>query len=118
MGEHLPSWPRRRVAVRAVDLDPVHPRVRVLPVGARDRLRRAHGGEPPEGLVLRLPEIWFRILHVVVDGVDDAPVAAYCEQTVEIARGPKGAFENGNIGTLTRRVLADRVVHTPFRRGA
>jgi len=37
-------------------------------------------------------------------------VAAYREQTVEIALGPKGAFENGNIGTLTRRVLADRVV--------
>jgi len=38
-------------------------------------------------------------------------VAAYREQTVEIALGPKGAFENGNIGTLTRRVAADRVVH-------
>jgi len=38
-------------------------------------------------------------------------VAAYREQTVEIALGPKGAFENGNIGTLTRRVVADRVVH-------
>lgn len=24
--------------------------------------------------------------------------------------GPKGVFENGNIGTLTRRVPADRVV--------
>jgi hypothetical protein len=38
-------------------------------------------------------------------------VAAYREQTVEIALGPKGAFENGNIRTLTRRVPADRVVH-------
>jgi len=37
-------------------------------------------------------------------------VAAYREQTVEIALGPKGAFENGNIGTLTRRVPADQVV--------
>ena len=37
-------------------------------------------------------------------------MAAYREQTVEIALGPKGAFENGNIGTLTRRVPADRVV--------
>jgi hypothetical protein len=54
------------------------------------------------------PEIWFRIVHVAVDG---APVAAYREQTVEIALGPKGAFENGNIGTLTRRLPADRVVH-------
>jgi len=57
------------------------------------------------------PEIWFRIVHVAVDGAGGAPVAAYREQTVEIALGPKGAFENGNIGTLTRRVPADRVVH-------
>ena len=34
----------------------------------------------------------------------------YVEQTVEVALGPKGAFENGNIGTLTRRVPANRVV--------
>jgi hypothetical protein len=33
-------------------------------------------------------------------------VAAYREQTVEIALGPKEAFENGNVGTLTRRVAA------------
>jgi hypothetical protein len=46
-----------------------------------------------------------------VDGAGGAPVAAYREQTVEIALGPKGAFENGNIGTLTRRVPAERVVH-------
>ena len=40
------------------------------------------------------------------------------EQTVEIALWPKGAFENGNIGTLTRRVPADRVVSAvPPRRG-
>jgi hypothetical protein len=31
-------------------------------------------------------------------------VAANREQTVEIALGPKGAFEKGNIGALTRRV--------------
>ena len=37
-------------------------------------------------------------------------MAAYREQTVEIALGPKGAFENGNIGALTRRVATDRVV--------
>jgi hypothetical protein len=30
-------------------------------------------------------------------------VAAYRGQTVEIALGPKGAFENGNIGYLRRR---------------
>jgi len=47
----------------------------------------------------------------------NAPAAAYREQTVEIALGPKGAFENGNVGTLTRRVRADRVVSAvPQRR--
>jgi hypothetical protein len=33
------------------------------------------------------------------------------EQTVEIALGPKGAFRAGNIGTLTRKVVANRVVN-------
>lgn len=33
------------------------------------------------------------------------------QQTVEIVLGPKGAFENGNIGTLTRRVPADRIIN-------
>ena len=55
------------------------------------------------------PEIWFRILHVALDGHNGAPVAAYREQRVEIALGPEGAFESGNIGTCTRRVPADRV---------
>jgi hypothetical protein len=45
-------------------------------------------------------------------------MAAYREQTVEIALGPKGAFENGNIGALTRRMLADKVVSAvPSSRG-
>jgi hypothetical protein len=63
------------------------------------------------------PEVYFRIVHVAGDGHNSAPVAAYREQTVEIALGPKGAFENGNIGALTRRVLIDRVVAalTPLR---
>jgi hypothetical protein len=39
----------------------------------------------------------------------DAVVATCHEQTVEIALGPKGAFEN-NVGAVTRRVLAERVV--------
>ena len=56
------------------------------------------------------PEVWFRIVHITMDSQDGAPAATYREQTVEIALGPKGAFENGNIGTLTRRVHADRVV--------
>jgi len=37
-------------------------------------------------------------------------MAAYCEQRVEIALGPKGAFNNGNIGAMTRRVSGDRTV--------
>ena len=37
-------------------------------------------------------------------------MAPYREQTVEIALGPKGAFENGNIGALKRRMLSDKVV--------
>ncbi len=82
------------------------------------------------------PEVWFRIIHVVVpararavharaggDGTKGAPVATpacaaefrdaagrYREQTVEIALGPEGAFENGNVGRLTRRVPADQVI--------
>ena len=54
------------------------------------------------------PEVWFRIVHITLE--DAAGSIAYCEQTVEIALGPHGAFENGNIGTLTRRVPADRIV--------
>lgn len=64
------------------------------------------------------PEVWFRIVHVAVDAPDGAPVASYREQKVEIALGPKGAFENGNVGTLTREVPAERIVKAvPPRRG-
>ena len=56
------------------------------------------------------PEVYFRIVHVSLQGQNGGPVAAYRNQTVEIALGPKRAFEDGNIGTLTRRVRADRVV--------
>jgi hypothetical protein len=56
------------------------------------------------------PEVRLRIVHVAVDGTNGTPVAAYREQTVEIALGPKGAFENGNVGRLTRRVPADQVI--------
>ena len=51
------------------------------------------------------PEVWFRIRHVAVDGAVDA---SYREQMVEIALGPKGAFENESVGAVTRRVRADR----------
>lgn len=37
---------------------------------------------------------------------------------VEIALGPKGAFENGNLGALMRRVPTDSVISgMPLRRG-
>jgi len=50
------------------------------------------------------PEVWFRIFHLAQVGHPGAPVAAYREQTVEIALGPEGAFENA-IAAL--RKLAD-----------
>jgi hypothetical protein len=56
------------------------------------------------------PEVWFRIVHLAQDGQNDAPVATYREQTVEIALGPKGAFENSNIGALRLRAPPSRVV--------
>ncbi len=56
------------------------------------------------------PEAWFRVVHLAQVGHNGASVAAYREQTVEIALGPKGAFENGNIGTLTRRAPPGQVV--------
>ena len=52
--------------------------------------------------------MWFRIVHITLEG--NVGSATYREQTVEIALGPKGAFENGNIGILTRRVPAGQVV--------
>ncbi|MDP3038677.1 MAG: hypothetical protein Q8O18_02250 [Deltaproteobacteria bacterium] len=58
------------------------------------------------------PEVYFRIVHAAPEGHSGVPVGpTYREQTVKIALGPKGTFENGNIGTLTRRVPADRVVN-------
>ena len=56
------------------------------------------------------PEVYFRIVHIAQNGLNCAPLAAYREQTVEIALGPKGAFENGNIGALRRRAPPDQVL--------
>ena len=56
------------------------------------------------------PEVYFRVVHATQNGYKGPPVAAYCEQTVEIALGPKGAFENDNIGALTRRAPPGHVV--------
>ena len=55
-----------------------------------------------------VPEVWFRIVHLAADHAKGC--VDLREQTVEIALGPEGAFENGNIGVLTRQVPADRVV--------
>ena len=64
------------------------------------------------------PEVWFRVVHLPQKGHNGAPVATYREQTVEIALGPKGAFENGNVGALTRRVPTECIVSAiPSRRG-
>jgi hypothetical protein len=54
------------------------------------------------------PEVWFRVVHLGQDGHKGTPVAYYREQTVEIALGPKGAFENGIIGALRRRASLDQ----------
>ena len=56
------------------------------------------------------PEIWFGIVHITPELRDVRQEATDRAQTVEIALGPKGTFGNGNIGTLTRRVPADRVI--------
>jgi hypothetical protein len=56
------------------------------------------------------PEVYFRIVHLAQAGHSGALVATCREQTVEIALGPKGAFENGNIGALRRRAPAGQVV--------
>jgi hypothetical protein len=56
------------------------------------------------------PEVWFRIRHVAEDGHHRSLGNAYRDQTVEVTLGPKGAFKKGNLGTLTRRVVADRIV--------
>ena len=61
------------------------------------------------------PEIWFRIQHVAPDDLNAISGTELHEQFVEIALGPKGAFENGSIGTLKRRVAADRVVNTAMK---
>ena len=50
------------------------------------------------------PEVWFRIIHVGIHSqnpVSDADTPVYRDQTVEIALGPKGAFERENVGIFT-----------------
>jgi len=56
------------------------------------------------------PEVWFRVFHLAQDAQSGTRTDTYREQIVDISIGPKGAFENANIGALTRRVSADWVV--------
>jgi hypothetical protein len=55
------------------------------------------------------PEIYFRIVHLPQNAISGARADIY-EQTVEIALGPKRAFENGNIGSLARQMATAGVV--------
>jgi hypothetical protein len=57
------------------------------------------------------PEIWFKIVHIAQESKDNALIAAYHEQTVEIGLGPKGAFQTGIVSALKRRVAPDQTVN-------
>lgn len=57
------------------------------------------------------PEVWFRIFHVAPVGQNTYTEADLIEQAVEIALGPREAFETGSVATLKRRVTTDRVVN-------
>jgi len=50
----------------------------------------------------------FRIIHIAADHVKGS--LELRKQTLEVALGPKGPFENGNIGVLTRQVPAGHVI--------
>jgi len=67
-----------------------------------NRLRTTPGGLEPE--------VWFRIVHLAQETPCGAPVAAYREQIVENRPRAKGAFENGNIGSLFRRAPPDQLL--------
>ena len=115
-------------------MHPLHRRVKRVRIVNLDPSRHDTDAEPSTVLILLHwlpkcnsmrtrpgwvePEVWFRVVHLAQDGLNCAPMAAYREQRVEIALGPKGAFDNGNIGALTRRLAADRVIRaTPLHRG-
>ena len=64
-----------------------------------------------------VPEIYFRVLHIADDAHNGVPGKEFHEQAVEIALGPKGAFQASNLATLTRRVAPERtLIATPARR--
>ncbi|MBI1913131.1 MAG: hypothetical protein HYS21_14185 [Deltaproteobacteria bacterium] len=55
------------------------------------------------------PEVYIRIVHVTPENT--SYFSTLREQTVEIALGPKGVFENGNIGVVKKQVPPDEVVN-------
>jgi len=64
------------------------------------------------------PEVWFRVVHLGQDGYKGTPVAYCREKMLEISLGPKGVFENGNIGALRlREPLGRRMRAAPPSRG-
>jgi hypothetical protein len=64
------------------------------------------------------PEIWFRIVHAALHSQNSSNLATYREQEVEVALGPRGINEDGQVGVLTRRIEADLVVSVhPVGRG-
>lgn len=86
---------RRQVVARRV---PEHMRV-----GVRDPCKLSRPGWVE-------PEVCFRIVHNAQDGHNGAPVAPPPRTNGRDRLGPKGAFENGNISALTRRVPNDGMV--------
>ena len=82
---------------------------------ARDAaVPRSMSGSPNVTLFVTIARIgrtrgWLRIVHVAMHGHHDASGRAYRDLTVEIA-GTNEEFDNGNLGTVTRRVAAERVV--------
>ena len=104
---------------------PQYPRVRRSSKDGGKKKARRRGKTPPTGLEkcwlpecnsMRTrpgwvePEVYFRIVHLAQVAHSCAPLAAYREQTVEIALGPKVAFVNGNIGALSRRAPLNQVL--------
>lgn len=55
------------------------------------------------------PEVYIRIVHATPE--DNGDFSILREQTVEIALGPKVAFENGNAGSFKRRIPSNEVVN-------
>jgi hypothetical protein len=79
---------------------------RTATAGRQTRRRRLRWAEP---------EVVFRI-HVVAPA-DGEPPTGYRDQAVEVALAPNPTFPAGKVGTLTRRVSAERVVRcAPPRR--